>query len=138
MTAETEHRTMIPRHGVTADAVIRFAARANPFGRMLAAVGRAWSQLWFTPTSSMPLELSRIGIGALLILQYGLVSPYLLEFFSDAGWMLPKFLPEFVNKSWVEAQCVQSIFIDLTAPWKFIACHVFFLLCCLAFMLGCR
>jgi predicted DCC family thiol-disulfide oxidoreductase YuxK len=137
MTAETEHRT-IPRHGVTAGAVIRFASLANPFGRMLAAAGRAWSQLWFTPTSTMPLELSRIGIGALLILQYGLVSPYLLEFFSDAGWMPREVLPEFVNQSWVDARFVHSIFLHLTAPWQFIACHVFFLLCCLAFMVGWR
>src|ERR1700736_4157858 len=102
MTAETEHQT-IPRHGVTAGAVIRFASLANPFGRMLAAVGRAWTQLWFTPTSTTHLELECIGIGALLILQYGLVSPYLLEFFSDSGWMPRDVVPEFVSESWVDA-----------------------------------
>jgi predicted DCC family thiol-disulfide oxidoreductase YuxK len=105
---------------------------------MLAAVERAWSQLWFTPTVTTPLELSRIGIGALLVLQYGVVSPHLLEFFSDAGWMPRKVLSEFFDPSWIDVRFVNSIFFYFTAPWQFIAFHVFFLLCCIALMLGWR
>jgi predicted DCC family thiol-disulfide oxidoreductase YuxK len=139
MTAETEHQTrVVSQRSATARTAAQFATLASPVGRMLAAVGGTWSRLWFTPASTMPLELSRIGIGALLIVQYGLVSPYLLEFFSDAGWMPRKVLSEFIEQPWTDPRFVQSIFFYFTEPWQFIAFHVFFLLCCLAFMLGWR
>jgi predicted DCC family thiol-disulfide oxidoreductase YuxK len=111
----------------------------RPVQEAIAGIGRAWSRLWFTPSLTTPLELSRIGIGALLIEQYGLVTPYLLEFFGNTGWMTPELLPKFLDDSWLGAPpFAQSIFFYFTAPWQWIAFHAFFLLCCLALMLGWR
>lgn len=47
---------------------------------MLAALADAWARLWFQNRSTVPLDLSRIGIGAALLLNYGLATPYVLDF----------------------------------------------------------
>ena len=52
-----------------------------------AALGEAWSQIWFQPKPTSPLELARMGIGAALLLHYGLATPYLFDFWGDAGLM---------------------------------------------------
>jgi predicted DCC family thiol-disulfide oxidoreductase YuxK len=103
-----------------------------------AALDQAWSRLWFQSSPTAPLELSRIGIGALLLVQYGLATPYLLEFWGDTGWMTRAILAEYLNESWVQPPFAQSVFFYLTASWQLVVFHIFFLLCCLAFMLGWR
>jgi predicted DCC family thiol-disulfide oxidoreductase YuxK len=103
-----------------------------------AALGRAWWLLWFRDSPTAPLELSRIGIGALLLFQYSLVSPYLFDFWGDAGWMSRDLLVEYLDETWVNPRFVQSVFFYFTAPWQWIAFHIVFLLCCLALMLGWR
>ena len=40
-----------------------------------AALGRAWSQLWFQDSPTSPLELTRIGVGTALLLHYALATP---------------------------------------------------------------
>ena len=93
----------------------------------------AWSQIWFQPSSTAPLELARIGIGAALLSHYALATPYLSDFWGDAGWM-PRRLLEMETDS----RLVQSLFFYFTASWQLIAFHFLFLACCLAFMLGWR
>ncbi len=46
-----------------------------------------WSRLWFQDKSTSPLEIARIGIGAALLLHYGLASPYLFTLWGDDGWV---------------------------------------------------
>jgi predicted DCC family thiol-disulfide oxidoreductase YuxK len=99
----------------------------------LAALGRAWSQFWFQPRPTTPLELARIGIGASVLVHYGLATPYLLDFWGDTGWMPRALALESIEDPWT-----QSVFFYFTAPWQWIVFHGFFLLCCAAFMLGWR
>lgn len=99
---------------------------------MFAALGQTWSRIWFQNTSTSPLELARMGIGAALLLHYGLATPYLFTFWGDAGWM-PRDLVLEGRDFWT-----QSVFFYFSAPWQWIAFHVLFLLCCTAFMLGWR
>ena len=74
-----------------------------------------------------------MGIGAALLLHYGLATPYLFDFWGDGG-LIPRALAlKDVSDPWV-----QSVFFYFTAPWQWIAFHVFFLLCCAAFLLGWR
>ena len=96
-----------------------------------AAVHYAWCQLWFQNTSTMPLEIGRIGIGALLLIHYSWATPRLFEFWTDAGWM-----PLWVAMRWNNPG--QSIFFYFAAPWQLFSFHIFFLLCCVAFMVGWR
>ena len=74
-----------------------------------------------------------MGIGAALLLHYGLATPYLLTFWGDDGWMPRALLANEITGPWQ-----QSVFFYFTAPWQWIAFHALFLFCCAAFMLGWR
>jgi predicted DCC family thiol-disulfide oxidoreductase YuxK len=97
------------------------------------ALGQAWSRFWFQECPTSPLEIARIGIGAALLLHYGLAFPHLFDFWGDAGWMPRDLLFENISDSWT-----QSVFFHFTAPWQWVVFHVLFLLSCTAFMLGWR
>ncbi len=92
-----------------------------------------WSRLWFQDKSTSPLEIARIGIGAALLLHYGLASPYLFTLWGDDGWMPRALLADDISDPWK-----QSVFFYFTAPWQWAAFHAFFLFCCAALMVGWR
>lgn len=100
--------------------------------RLAAALERAWSALWFQNATTMPLEISRIGIGAALLVYYSYATAHLYDFWSDAGFM-PLSLALQNKDHWA-----QSLFFYFTAPWQLLAFHIFYLCCCAAFMLGWR
>src|SRR5262249_27063233 len=66
-----------------------------------------------------------------LLLNYGMATPYLFEFWGDQGWMSRDLLD--LTDSWT-----QSVFFYFTQPWQWVVFHVLFLLCSVAFMLGWR
>ncbi len=99
----------------------------------LSPIARAWSRLWFQDQPTTPLEIARIGIGAALLLQYGLATPYLFRFWGDAGLFPRELIAKQVTDPWA-----QSVFFYFTAPWEWIAFHGLFLACCAALMLGWR
>ncbi len=74
-----------------------------------------------------------MGIGAALLLHYGLATPHLFDFWGDAGWMPRALVLEKLNDSWT-----QSVFFHFTAPWQWAVFHGIFLFCCAAFMCGWR
>src|SRR3972149_2056855 len=80
-----------------------------------AALGRAWSQLWFQSMTTMPLEIARMGLGAALLVHYSLAIPYLFEFWSDAG-----FMPLAVALQYSEPWAF-SLFFYFSAPWQLVA-----------------
>jgi predicted DCC family thiol-disulfide oxidoreductase YuxK len=83
------------------------------------------------------LEIARIGLGAALLFHYSLVSPYLLEFWSDGGLAPPAVVRE-LNEGWSQPAFAQSLFFYFTSPWQLTAFHVVFLLSCAALMVGWR
>jgi predicted DCC family thiol-disulfide oxidoreductase YuxK len=97
-----------------------------------AALGRAWSRVWFQDSPTSPLELVRIGIGAALLLHYAQATPLLFDLWGDAGWM-PRDVVLKIRDPWM-----QSVFFYFDAPWEWVAFHGLFLLCCAAFMAGWR
>jgi predicted DCC family thiol-disulfide oxidoreductase YuxK len=98
-----------------------------------AALGEAWSQIWFQNSPTTPLELARIGIGAALLLHYWMAAPYLFDFWGDAGLVPRAIVLRNVPDPWT-----QSVFFYFTAHWQWVAFHVLFLVCCAAFMVGWR
>jgi hypothetical protein len=98
----------------------------------LAAVDRAWRQVWFCDSPTTPLELSRMGIGAALLVHYALVTPFIFELWGDSGGMPLSVVTQDYDP-WS-----QSIFFYFTAPWQLVGFHLLFLACCAAFMLGWR
>ena len=107
-------------------------ARVNQI-TFAAPLREAWSQVWFQDKPTSSLEIARMGIGAALVLHYGLATPYLLTFWGDDGWMPRALLANEITDPWQ-----QSVFFYFTAPWQWSAFHAFFLFCCAAFMLGWR
>ena len=104
------------------------------FGReTIAATGQVWSQIWFQSRSTSPLEITRIGVGAALLVNYGLASPYLFLFWGDEGWMPRALLFDGTVDPWS-----QSVFFYFTAPWQWVAFHAIFLFSCAAFIAGWR
>jgi predicted DCC family thiol-disulfide oxidoreductase YuxK len=98
-----------------------------------AALGQAWSQIWFQSRPTSPLEITRMGVGAALLVNYGLATPYLFLFWGEEGWMPRALLFDDTIDPWT-----QSVFFYFTAPWQWAAFHALFLFCCAAFMLGWR
>jgi predicted DCC family thiol-disulfide oxidoreductase YuxK len=109
---------------------LEISARAGR--RVCTAVEHAWWRLWFVERPTTPLELVRIGVGAALLLNYLRASPYLLEFWGDAG-LMPRAIALGEGDAWK-----QSVFFYFTAPWQWIAFDVLFLFCCAAFTVGWR
>ena len=98
-----------------------------------AALGEVWSQIWFKSAPTTPLEIARIGIGAALLLHYGIATRYLFDFWGEAGLMPRAIVLRDIDDSWT-----QSVFFYFTAPWQWIAFHSLFLICCAALMVGWR
>jgi len=100
---------------------------------VLAGLARIWSQLWFQGSPTTPLELARMGIGAALLLYYAWATPFLFDFWGEAGWAPLAAVLANTTSPWN-----QSVFFYFTAPWQWVAFHALFLLCCAALLLGWR
>ncbi len=100
--------------------------------QMFAGLSQAWARIWFQTKPTTPLEITRVGVGAALLLHYALATPFLFTFWGDAG-LIPRAQAMEDLGVWT-----MSVFFHFTSPWQWIAFHVFFLLCCAAFMVGWR
>ena len=69
---------------------IMFANVWRPIGDVLRAVIQAWTRFWFTSAPTTPLEITRIGVGLALFINYALATPYLRPFYDE---------PEFVVRN---------------------------------------
>src|ERR1700693_394289 len=74
------------------------------FGRaVVAAVGRAWSQFWVQESTTAPLELGRIGIGAALLLNYATATPFLFDFWGEAGFVPRQIVLDEKTDPWIQS-----------------------------------
>jgi predicted DCC family thiol-disulfide oxidoreductase YuxK len=100
---------------------------------VFAAFGRAWSWFWFESSVTTPLELARMGVGAAILLHYGMGTPFLFDLWGEVGWVPRALVLENRTDPWI-----QSIFFYFTASWQWAAFHGLFLLCAAALMVGWR
>jgi predicted DCC family thiol-disulfide oxidoreductase YuxK len=103
------------------------------FNRLVLAINRTWVRIWFRDKSTLPLEIPRIGLGALMLFHYAMATPYLSTFWGSDGWVPRALLTQSTPKPWQ-----QSMLFYVTAPWQLYAFHAVFLFCVAAFMLGWR
>ena len=96
-------------------------------------LGEFWARIWFQPKPTKPLELTRMGVGAAMLVHYAAATPYVSLLWGDNGFMPRDQLVYEVTDPWM-----QSLFFYFSAPWQLIAFHGFFLFCCAAFMVGWR
>src|SRR4051794_10983361 len=109
-------------------------AKLVPLARQVPFVlDRAWCTFWFQSSTTAPLDIARIGIGAAMLFHYATGTAFLFDLWGDAGWMPRSAAEAYLNGSWT-----QSVFFYFTAPWQWVAFHTLFLFCCAAFMLGWR
>jgi predicted DCC family thiol-disulfide oxidoreductase YuxK len=111
----------------------RFLGPARVIGNAFAALGRAWSWFWFQSSVTAPMELTRMGVGAAILLHYGMATPFLFDLWGEAGWVPRALVLEDKTDPWL-----QSIFFYFTASWQWAAFHGLFLLCAAALMVGWR
>ena len=111
----------------------RLAAVVRLGRETIACIGQAWSCFWFQNSTTTPLEIVRIGIGAAVLFHYAMGTPFLFDLWGDSGWMPPAVAQAYISGPWM-----QSVFYYFTAPWQWIVFHTLFLFCCAAFMLGWR
>src|SRR4029077_5090687 len=93
--------------------------------KRFAALCEVWTEIWFQNVPTSPLEIARIGIGAALLIHYGMATPLLLEFWGDAGLIPREIILRDLPEPWT-----QSVFFYLTARWQWIGFHALFLFCC--------
>jgi predicted DCC family thiol-disulfide oxidoreductase YuxK len=99
----------------------------------LTSAGQAWSWFWFQESVTAPLEVVRIGIGALMLFHFSTATPFLLELWGNDRWMPPEAARMYIDGPWF-----QSIFFYFSSPWQWIAFHAVFLFCIAAFTVGWR
>jgi hypothetical protein len=121
---EANERAQLPAASAPTSASGRRAAAArltDLIRQALAAIGGAWSRLWFQNTTTLPLEIARIGIGATVLIHYAMATRHLFEFWSDEG-----FLPLAVALQRREQPWEQSLHFYFSAPWQLVALHAVF------------
>jgi predicted DCC family thiol-disulfide oxidoreductase YuxK len=101
--------------------------------RTLDGLGNAWSQIWFQPMPTTPLEIIRIGVGGMIFLRYSMATPYLFQFWGNTDWMPLDSAQSLINMPWS-----QSILFYFTEPWHWIAFHALFVFSIGALTLGWR
>ena len=99
----------------------------------LSALERVWTQIWFRPSLTTPLEIVRIGVGSAVLFHYAMATPYLFMFWGDTDWMPREAALQYLDGLWM-----QSVFLYFTAPWQWVAFHALLLFCGAAFVMGWR
>ncbi|HZO47056.1 MAG TPA: DCC1-like thiol-disulfide oxidoreductase family protein [Xanthobacteraceae bacterium] len=111
---------------------VMFVSVLRPIGNVLRAVMEAWTRFWFTSAPTTPLEITRIGVGLALLINYALATPYLLTFWGVGGWVPLAQIFDNTN-DWTH-----SLHFHLTQHWELFLFHGLFLFCCASLMLGWR
>ena len=109
---------------------------ATPFrlGRdALTSLGQAWTWFWFQDSATVPLEVVRIGIAAMVLFHFSMGTPFIMDLWGNNGWMPPSAAHQYVDGPWL-----QSLLFYFTEPWQWYAFHAVFLFCAAALLAGWR
>jgi len=90
-----------------------------------------WQRMWFRNNDGLQLEIIRFLIGCLLLINYVGLTPYILDLYSQEGWVNLKAVEYEFNTPWII-----SLHFWLDEPWQFFTFHGIFISACLCFTLG--
>lgn len=94
-------------------------------------IGNQWIAFWFRDKNTIPLEMIRIGLGFLMLFNYGLYDPAdIITLYGDAGLVSRNVVPEISQFNFY------SLFILCEEPWQLLTLHYFLLLVFLSFCIG--
>lgn len=93
---------------------------------------RGWTRFWFASAPTTPLEITRIGVGGALLVNYGMATPYLRTFWGSGDWVPLAQLFDDIDE-WTH-----SLHFHLTHHWELMLFHALFLFSCASLMLGWR
>jgi len=85
----------------------------NLFKRCWQQWFNAWSRIWFKNDDGLQLEIVRFFIGCLLLINYIGLTPYLVDFYSNDGWVNLAAIDYEVNTPWII-----SIHFWITETWQ--------------------
>jgi predicted DCC family thiol-disulfide oxidoreductase YuxK len=91
-----------------------------------------WTRFWFESAPTTPLEITRIGVGAAMLLNYALATPHLPTFWGKGGW-IP--LAQIFDDA---DEWTHSLLFHLSQNWELFLFHTVFLFCCASLVLGWR
>jgi len=92
-----------------------------------------WQRIWFKENDGLQIEVVRFFIGCLLLINYISLTPYIIDFYSQDGWVNLTALEYEINTPWI-----LSVHFWLTEPWQLFTFHSVFLVACFCFTIGYR
>ncbi|HTN75838.1 MAG TPA: hypothetical protein VL096_11350 [Pirellulaceae bacterium] len=100
--------------------------------------GSAWNRFWFTPSDPLPLCLLRMGVGAILLLYLGVLTPDLTIWYGAEGIVTPELYDRVViGGSEVNQFAYWSYLSYLTSPTQLKLIHAAGLAIAALFTVGC-
>ncbi|MBT4880015.1 MAG: DUF393 domain-containing protein [Alphaproteobacteria bacterium] len=92
---------------------------------------KAWNNIWFRETDTLVLDFLRIGIGLVLLCNYGFL---ILDFdflYTDSGWVSVNILETYHDSIYIH-----SVLSFIKDPQLLFVSYIIFLFACAAFTLG--
>jgi len=90
-----------------------------------------WFYLWFQDKNTIPLEVTRLGVGFLLFFNYVMFSPSdLLVLYGESGLLSHDVVPE------MNELLTFSVFVFFDQPWQLLLFHYTFVILCFFLFIG--
>ena len=103
----------------------------NSITNFLCAGKELWFRIWFQDKNTVPLEVTRLGVGFLLFVNYAMFLPSdVIALYSDSGVFSRAVVPEMTQLEWF------SIFVFFDHDWQVLAFHYVFVVLCFLLFVG--
>ena len=94
-------------------------------------ISRTWNTLWFQDKNTLPLEVSRMGVGFLLFFNYGMFAPSdIITLYGASGILTPEVVPELQTVSGF------SFLTYFNQDWQLLTFHYVFVALCFCLFVG--
>ena len=103
----------------------------NSVTKLIRKSKELWFRIWFQDKNTVPLEVSRLGVGFLLFVNYAMLLPSdMLALYSDSGVFSRAVVPEMTQLEWF------SLFVFFDHDWQVLTFHYVFVVLCFLLFVG--